>query len=163
MSDLQAAFDNAVAESKTLANRPDNQTLLKIYSLFKQATEGFGRKQARRAAAKEDRTQLSVMYLRQISIEIGQQGVDVFFFRQVGPGGVGVEVAIRALLHAPGNVHIECKGRQRKAAAGRGGHARPSRCFSKAIARARWLIWFFSAAGSSALEQSRSGTQNSGS
>ena len=40
MSDLQAAFDNAVAESKTLANRPDNQTLLKIYSLFKQATEG---------------------------------------------------------------------------------------------------------------------------
>jgi len=40
MSDLQAAFDSAVAESKTLANRPDNQTLLKIYSLFKQATEG---------------------------------------------------------------------------------------------------------------------------
>ena len=40
MSDLNAAFDTAVAESKTLANRPDNQTLLKIYSLFKQATEG---------------------------------------------------------------------------------------------------------------------------
>lgn len=40
MSDLQAAFDSAVAESKTLASRPDNQTLLKIYSLFKQATEG---------------------------------------------------------------------------------------------------------------------------
>ena len=40
MSDLNAAFDTAVTESKTLANRPDNQTLLKIYSLFKQATEG---------------------------------------------------------------------------------------------------------------------------
>jgi acyl-CoA-binding protein len=40
MSDLKAAFDTAVAESKTLANRPDNQTLLKLYSLFKQATEG---------------------------------------------------------------------------------------------------------------------------
>ena len=40
MSDLQAAFDSAVAESKNLASRPDNQTLLKIYSLFKQATEG---------------------------------------------------------------------------------------------------------------------------
>ena len=40
MSDLKTAFDTAVAESKTLAERPDNQTLLKIYSLFKQATEG---------------------------------------------------------------------------------------------------------------------------
>lgn len=40
MSDLITDFDAAVAESKTLANRPDNQTLLKIYSLFKQATEG---------------------------------------------------------------------------------------------------------------------------
>ena len=40
MSDLKAVFDAAVAESKTLVNRPDNQTLLKLYSLFKQATEG---------------------------------------------------------------------------------------------------------------------------
>ena len=40
MSDLQAAFDAAVAASKTLGERPDNQTLLRIYSLFKQATEG---------------------------------------------------------------------------------------------------------------------------
>lgn len=31
------------------------------------------------------------------------------------------------------------------------------------MARARWLSWFFCAAGSSALEQSHSGTQNSGS
>ncbi len=40
MSDLKARFDEAVANSKTLSERPDNQTLLKIYSLFKQATEG---------------------------------------------------------------------------------------------------------------------------
>lgn len=40
MSDLKAAFEAAVANSKTLAERPDNQTLLKIYALFKQATEG---------------------------------------------------------------------------------------------------------------------------
>jgi len=40
MSDLQAAFDTAVAASKTLDERPDNQTLLRIYALFKQATEG---------------------------------------------------------------------------------------------------------------------------
>ena len=40
MSDMQTAFDAAVASSKTLAERPDNQTLLRIYSLFKQATAG---------------------------------------------------------------------------------------------------------------------------
>ena len=37
---LKAAFDTAVAESKQLPERPDNLTLLKIYALFKQATEG---------------------------------------------------------------------------------------------------------------------------
>lgn len=40
MSDLQARFEKAVAESKNLPARPDNQTMLKIYSLYKQATEG---------------------------------------------------------------------------------------------------------------------------
>ena len=40
MSNLKAAFDAAVAASKTLDERPDNLTLLRIYSLFKQATEG---------------------------------------------------------------------------------------------------------------------------
>ena len=40
MSDLKARFEAAVAESKTLSERPDNPTLLKIYSLYKQATEG---------------------------------------------------------------------------------------------------------------------------
>lgn len=40
MSDLQARFDTAVAESKNLPERPDNLTLLRIYALYKQATEG---------------------------------------------------------------------------------------------------------------------------
>ena len=40
MSDLKARFEAAVADSKTLSERPDNATLLKIYSLYKQATEG---------------------------------------------------------------------------------------------------------------------------
>ena len=40
MSDLTAAFEAAVAASKELTQRPDNMTLLKIYALFKQATEG---------------------------------------------------------------------------------------------------------------------------
>lgn len=40
MSDLSAQFNQAVADSKQLTERPDNKTLLKIYSLFKQATDG---------------------------------------------------------------------------------------------------------------------------
>jgi diazepam-binding inhibitor (GABA receptor modulator, acyl-CoA-binding protein) len=36
----KAAFDKAVKESKQLPEKPDNATLLQIYSLFKQATEG---------------------------------------------------------------------------------------------------------------------------
>lgn len=40
MSDLKARFEQAVGESKSLPERPDNQTLLKIYALFKQASEG---------------------------------------------------------------------------------------------------------------------------
>jgi acyl-CoA-binding protein len=40
MADLKAAFEAAVANSKNLSERPDNQTLLKIYALYKQATAG---------------------------------------------------------------------------------------------------------------------------
>ena len=40
MANLKAAFEKAVAESKSLPEKPDNQTLLQIYSLYKQATEG---------------------------------------------------------------------------------------------------------------------------
>lgn len=37
---LQKSFEKAVADSKKLPEKPDNATLLKIYSLYKQATEG---------------------------------------------------------------------------------------------------------------------------
>ena len=40
MADLQATFEAAVANSKNLSERPDNATLLKIYALYKQATQG---------------------------------------------------------------------------------------------------------------------------
>ena len=40
MSDLKARFEAAVAISKTLSERPDNSTLLKLYALYKQATAG---------------------------------------------------------------------------------------------------------------------------
>jgi diazepam-binding inhibitor (GABA receptor modulating acyl-CoA-binding protein) len=38
--DLAALFQQAVADSKTLSDRPSNDTLLQLYSLYKQATEG---------------------------------------------------------------------------------------------------------------------------
>jgi len=40
MSDLKALFETAVANSKNLSERPDNATLLRIYGLYKQATNG---------------------------------------------------------------------------------------------------------------------------
>ena len=40
MSDLKTRFEAAVAQSTTLPARPDNPTLLKIYALYKQATQG---------------------------------------------------------------------------------------------------------------------------
>ena len=40
MSDLKAAFDKAVADSRKLSERPDNATLLKLYALYKQAGAG---------------------------------------------------------------------------------------------------------------------------
>ena len=40
MADLKQTFEAAVAASKQLPERPDNATLLKIYALFKQATDG---------------------------------------------------------------------------------------------------------------------------
>ena len=40
MADLTVAFEAAVAESKNLPEKPDNATLLQIYALYKQATQG---------------------------------------------------------------------------------------------------------------------------
>lgn len=37
---LQEQFQQAQAESKELAERPDNMTLLKMYALFKQGSSG---------------------------------------------------------------------------------------------------------------------------
>lgn len=37
---LQEKFDQALADSKDLPERPDNMTLLKMYALYKQASAG---------------------------------------------------------------------------------------------------------------------------
>jgi acyl-CoA-binding protein len=38
--DQQEAFEQAVKDSKELPAKPDNETLLHLYSLYKQTTEG---------------------------------------------------------------------------------------------------------------------------
>ena len=40
MADLKAQFEQAVKDSKSLPDKPDNATLLKIYALYKQASGG---------------------------------------------------------------------------------------------------------------------------
>jgi diazepam-binding inhibitor (GABA receptor modulating acyl-CoA-binding protein) len=40
MTDLKAAFEQAALDAKQLPKRPDNNTLLKLYALYKQATSG---------------------------------------------------------------------------------------------------------------------------
>lgn len=38
--ELKEQFEKAAADSKNLPNKPDNETLLQLYSLYKQGTEG---------------------------------------------------------------------------------------------------------------------------
>lgn len=40
MSDLKKKFEAAAANSKKLSERPDNNTMLKLYALYKQASVG---------------------------------------------------------------------------------------------------------------------------
>ena len=40
MADLKASFDQAVVDSKSLPEKPDNATLLQLYALYKQASSG---------------------------------------------------------------------------------------------------------------------------
>ena len=40
MADLKTQFQKAVADSKSLPEKPDNATLLKLYALYKQGSGG---------------------------------------------------------------------------------------------------------------------------
>jgi acyl-CoA-binding protein len=40
MSDLKTAFEQATRDVQNLPERPDNDALLRLYALYKQATEG---------------------------------------------------------------------------------------------------------------------------
>ncbi|MEO6251796.1 MAG: acyl-CoA-binding protein [Ferruginibacter sp.] len=38
--DIKEQFEKAITDSKSLAEKPDNETLLQLYSLYKQSTSG---------------------------------------------------------------------------------------------------------------------------
>ena len=38
--DIKEQFEKAITDSKSLAEKPANETLLQLYSLYKQSTEG---------------------------------------------------------------------------------------------------------------------------
>ena len=40
MSDLNKLFQKATREAQSLSKRPDNDTMLKLYALYKQGTKG---------------------------------------------------------------------------------------------------------------------------
>jgi diazepam-binding inhibitor (GABA receptor modulating acyl-CoA-binding protein) len=40
MSDLQAQFEQSQQDVNALPSRPENETLLKLYALYKQSTQG---------------------------------------------------------------------------------------------------------------------------
>lgn len=40
MADLKQQFEQAAADVKKLAERPDNDTMLRLYALYKQGSEG---------------------------------------------------------------------------------------------------------------------------
>jgi len=40
MTDLQSAFEQAAKDVQSLPERPDNETLLRLYALYKQGSEG---------------------------------------------------------------------------------------------------------------------------
>ena len=38
--ELKEQFEKAITDSKSLSEKPDNETLLQLYSLYKQSTDG---------------------------------------------------------------------------------------------------------------------------
>ena len=78
-----------------------------------QRVDRFRREQARRAAADEHAGQPPAPDRGQQRFEVEQQLLDVCLLRQLARALVRIEVAIRALAHAPRDVHVERERRQR--------------------------------------------------
>jgi hypothetical protein len=78
-----------------------------------QAVDSLGREQARRATTDKNGVNDPAPHPRQVLLEIAQQCVDVFLFRNLGARLVRIEIAVRALAHAPRDMHVERQRRKR--------------------------------------------------
>src|SRR6185503_1279193 len=113
---------------------------------------------ARRSSADEDRLNLPSPDARQRELEVGEQGLDVLVLRNVAAYLVRIEIAIRALSHAPWNVHVQRERRQRREARSRREVQRDaahgtSACRRASSARIAWPRWeraFLISSGNSA-------------
>ena len=112
--------------------------------------DGLRGEQARRAPAEEDRGDLASGQALGCVPEIVEQRGKVRVARDAGGGnGVRIEVAVRALAHAPRQVHVQ--GQRQAAARAHGSRTTPpSAATSARNARPRWLTRFFSAGSNSA-------------
>ena len=167
-----------------------------------QPLDRIGREQARRAAADEHRLHRAAPDQRQRRLEIGLQRAEVAglgdrlrvaeHFVRVAEHFVRIKVAVRALAHAPWQVHVQRQRRRARhagciaaqqrqprqasavaAAAGRArrpdrnhadaSRASRSRSTSARIACPRWLSRFFVSASSSATVRPSSGIRKCGS
>ncbi|MND87682.1 hypothetical protein D3C80_796890 [compost metagenome] len=86
-----------------------------LLDAVQQPADGIGAEQAGGAAAEEDGGQLAAVDVAQVLLQVIEQGIYVGFFRQLGAGGVRVEVAVGALAHAPGDMDVQRQGRQLEA------------------------------------------------
>jgi hypothetical protein len=87
-----------------LAPRDETQAAA---GLLQETVDVLGREQARRATAEEHRVHVAAPGQRQVVVEVGQQRVDVRVERQRATALMRIEVAIRTLAHAPGQVDIQ--------------------------------------------------------
>ncbi len=95
-----------------------------------QPIDGRGGEEAGRAAADEHGADLAAPDRRQRGLEIGEQRIDVRVFGNRAARLVRVEVAVRALAHAPRQVHVQRQRRQHgeaRTGEARHGHRRRSR------------------------------------
>jgi hypothetical protein len=79
-----------------------------------QAVQRCRRHQAGRAAADEHRVDLAAPDQRQRLFEVGAQRVQVGLLRHRAVRFVRIEIAVRALAHAPGPVDVQRQRRQRR-------------------------------------------------
>ena len=137
---------------------------------FKESGHGITAHQARRAAANEDRFDSTSACDGKPSLQILQYHVDIFPFSQIGRRGMGVEVTVGTLAHAPGPVQIKRQrnirnrfSRPRRLSAHHQPQASRSSLCICTRALPRWLTRFFSSAVSSAAVRPYSGTKKCGS